>query len=72
MAEPQGKPTRSIPEELLEKWASYNDIMWTLTPIKHTIPNKEISHILEGVNYNPLTFINSYKIPKFLNTLCKN
>lgn len=57
-------PTRSIPEELLEKWASYNDIMWTLTPTKHIIPNKEISHILEGVNYNPLTFINSYKIIK--------
>jgi len=38
--------------------------MWTLTPIKHITPNKEISHILEGVNYNPLTFINSYKIIK--------
>ena len=44
------------PEELLEKWASYNDIMWTLIPIKYIIPNKEISHILEGVNYNPLNF----------------
>ena len=27
-------------------------------------PNEEISKILEGVSYNPLTFINSYNITK--------
>ena len=57
-------PTRSIPQEVLDKWGSYNDIMWTLTPIKYTTPNEEISIILEHVNYNPLTFINAYNIIK--------
>ena len=28
-------PTRSIPQEILEKWGNYNDIMWTLKPIKY-------------------------------------
>ncbi len=28
-------PMRSIPEEVLEKWAKYNNIMWTLKPIKY-------------------------------------
>ena len=57
-------PTRSIPQEILEKWGNYNDIMWTLKPIKYVKPNEEISKILEGVSYNPLTFINSYNITK--------
>lgn len=57
-------PMRSIPEEVLEKWAKYNNIMWTLKPIKYIEPNEEITQILEGINYNPITFINSYKIIK--------
>jgi len=57
-------PMRSIPQEILNKWANYNDIMWTLTPIKYIKPNEEIRDILKDVGYNPLTFINAYNIVK--------
>jgi len=55
-------PNRSIPQDLLDKWAEYNDIMWTLTPQKYVYPHKEIEEILDGVGYNPLTFMSSYKL----------
>ena len=32
-------PENSIPSEILEKWSSYNDIMWTLVPNKFNTPN---------------------------------
>lgn len=54
--------TKSIPQEQLDKWAKYNDIMWTLEPKKYTEPNTIIEEILVGINYNPLTFMNAYKI----------
>ena len=57
-------PTRSIPQEQLDQWGNYNDIMWTLTPLKYTTPNKEIATILQDVSYNPLTVINAYNIIK--------
>jgi hypothetical protein len=52
----------SIPTELLDSWAKYNDIMWTLLPKKFDKPNELLQKILVGVNYNPLTFINSFNI----------
>ena len=55
-------PTRSIPVELLNEWSNYNDVMWTLLPIKYNTPHKDITDILSGVNYNPLTFMSAYKI----------
>ena len=54
--------TKSIPQEQLDKWAKYNDIMWTLEPKKYTEPNTIIEEILVGINYNPLTFMNAYRI----------
>jgi hypothetical protein len=54
--------TKSIPQEELDKWAKYNDIMWTLQPKKYTEPNTIIEEILVGINYNPLTFMNAYRI----------
>ena len=54
--------TKSIPQEELDKWAKYNDIMWTLEPKKYTEPNTIIEEILVGINYNPLTFMNAYRI----------
>ena len=55
-------PHRNPPQEVLEKWSEYNDIMWTLIPQKYVSPNVEIATILEGVGYNPLTFMSSYKL----------
>lgn len=55
-------PKKSIPKDLLDKWAKHNDIMWTLTPTKYNKPNEKITEILVGLNYNPLTFMNAYKI----------
>ena len=55
-------PHRNPPQELLERWAEYSDIMWTLIPQKYVSPNVEIATILEGVGYNPLTFMSSYKL----------
>ena len=55
-------PNRSIPQELLDRWGQYNDIMWTLIPKKYIDPNDEIETILHGVGYNPLTFMSSYKL----------
>lgn len=52
----------SIPKEQLEKWAKYNDIMWTLEPKKYDKPNETITEILVGLDYNPLTFMNAYTI----------
>lgn len=52
----------SIPKEQLEKWAKYNDIMWTLEPKKYDKPNETITEILIGLDYNPLTFMNAYTI----------
>lgn len=54
--------TKSIPQEELDKWAKYNDIMWTLEPKKYIEPNTIIEEILVGINYNPLTFMNAYRI----------
>jgi hypothetical protein len=47
---------------MLEKWESYNDIMWTLVPNKYNTPNVKIKEILSSVEYNPLTFMSSYKL----------
>ena len=55
-------PENSIPRDILEKWSSYNDIMWTLSPKKYDTPNVKITEILSSVAYNPLTFIGSYKL----------
>jgi len=52
----------SIPKEQLDKWAEYNDIMWTLEPKKYNKPNETITEMLVGLSYNPLTFMNAYKI----------
>jgi len=54
--------TKSIPQEELDKWAKYNDIMWTLEPKKYIEPNTIIEEILVGINYNPVTFMNAYRI----------
>ena len=53
---------KNIPQDLLDKWAKYNDIMWTLEPKKYNKTNDKISEMLIGVNYNPLTFMNAYKV----------
>ena len=55
-------PENSIPSEILEKWSSYNDIMWTLSPKKYNTPNVKVTEILSTVVYNPLTFMGSYKL----------
>lgn len=55
-------PQNTIPKEMLEKWESYNDIMWTLVPNKYNTPNVKIKEILSSVEYNPLTFMSSYKL----------
>lgn len=55
-------PENSIPTEILEKWSSYNDIMWTLLPKKYNTPNVKVTEILSTVVYNPLTFMGSYKL----------
>ena len=55
-------PQKTIPQELLQKWETYNDIMWTLVPIKYNTPNVRIKEILSSVEYNPLTFMSSYKL----------
>lgn len=55
-------PQKTIPIELLQKWETYNDIMWTLVPIKYNTPNVRIKEILSSVEYNPLTFMSSYKL----------
>ena len=52
----------SIPKEQLDKWAKYNDIMWTLEPKKYNKPNETITEMLIGLDYNPLTFMNAYNI----------
>lgn len=54
--------TKSIPQDLLDKWAKYNEIMWTLEPKKYTETNITIEEILLGINYTPLTFMSAYKI----------
>ena len=54
--------TKSIPQDQLDNWATYNDIMWTLEPKKYREPNTTIEEILVGINYNPLTFMSAYKI----------
>jgi len=54
--------TNSIPQNLLDSWAKYNDIMWTLSPKKYNRQNDKITEILIGLNYNPLTFMNAYKV----------
>ena len=55
-------PENSIPTEILEKWSSYNDIMWTLLPKKYNTPNVKVTEILSTVVYNPLTFMGSHKL----------
>ena len=55
-------PENSIPSEILEKWSSYNDIMWTLLPKKYNTPNVKVTEILSTVVYNPLTFMGSHKL----------
>ena len=55
-------PENSIPSEILEKWSSYNDIMWTLSPKKYNTPNVKVTEILSTVVYNPLTFMGSHKL----------
>ena len=55
-------PHNSIPTEILEKWASYNDIMWTLVPNKYNTPHVKITEILTTITYNPLTIMGSYKL----------
>ena len=55
-------PKNSIPKEMLEKWATYNDIMWTLVPNKFNTPNVKVMEILSSVEFNPLTFMSSYKL----------
>jgi len=52
----------SIPKEQLNKWAEYKGIMWTLEPKKYNKPNETITEMLVGLSYNPLTFMNAYKI----------
>jgi hypothetical protein len=55
-------PENSIPTEILEKWSSYIDIMWTLLPKKYNTPNVKVTEILSTVVYNPLTFMGSHKL----------
>lgn len=54
--------TSSIPKELLDNWAKYNDIMWTLIPKKYNKSNDKITEMLIGLNYNPHTFMNAYRV----------
>ena len=37
--------TNSIPQEYLNNWAKFNDIIWTLEPKKYDKPNKNIMNI---------------------------
>jgi hypothetical protein len=55
-------PNYSIPQEMLDKWANFNEVIWTLTPKKYDVPNSEIFSILEGLSFNPLTFMSAYKL----------
>lgn len=57
-------PKYSIPKELLEKWAKYNDVIWTLTPKKYNKRNETIFRVLESVSFNPLTFMEAYSLTK--------
>ena len=52
----------SIPQQILEKWAKFNEVIWTLTPKKYNKPNTEIFEILEKLSFNPLTFMSAYKL----------
>lgn len=66
-------PSNSIPKDMLELWSKYNDVMWTLEPIKYTKPKEEINKLLDGITYNPLTLMCSYKFVsgKLKNSLLK-
>ena len=66
-------PHNSIPKDDLEKWGKYNDIMWTLEPIKYSKASVEINKYLENIQYNPLTLMCSYKLVggKLKNSLLK-
>ena len=55
-------PHRTPPQELLEKWASLNDTLWTLIPSKHLTPNTKINKILKGTIPNPLSFMSAYHL----------
>jgi len=55
-------PNYSIPQQVLEKWANFNEVIWTLTPKKYCKPNTEIFAILERLSFNPLTFMSAYKL----------
>ena len=55
-------PHNSIPKDDLEKWSKYNDIMWTLEPIKYSKASGEINKYLKNIQYNPLTLMCSYKL----------
>jgi hypothetical protein len=66
-------PHNSIPQNDLESWSKYNDLMWTLEPIKYSKPSKEINKVLGNIQYNPLTLMCSYKLigGKLKNSLLK-
>jgi hypothetical protein len=55
-------PNYSVPQEILSRWAKFNDVIWTLTPKKYSVSNVEIFSILEGLSFNPLTFMSAYKL----------
>tara|TARA_R110002020_G_scaffold91096_1_gene221468 strand:+ start:335 stop:2203 length:1869 start_codon:yes stop_codon:yes gene_type:complete len=55
-------PHNSISKDDLEKWSKYNDIMWTLEPIKYSKASGEINKYLKNIQYNPLTLMCSYKL----------
>lgn len=66
-------PHNSIPQNDLESWSKYNDLMWTLEPIKYSKPSTEINKVLGNIQYNPLTLMCSYKLigGKLKNSLLK-
>ncbi len=66
-------PHNSIPQNELENWSQYNDVMWTLEPVKYSKPSKEINKVLGNTQYNPLTLMCSYKLVggKLKNSLLK-
>ena len=55
-------PNYSLPQEVLDRWAKFNDVIWTLTPKKYCEPNVEIFTILERLSFNSLTFMAAYKL----------
>jgi hypothetical protein len=51
-----------IPQQLLDSWAKHSEVIWTLEPKKFIKPNKVIMDVLKDMNFNPLTFMNAYRI----------